>query len=112
MEYISNIKGDDNIVADAFSRIEIHKVPKKELQQREALKMLNTMSISNIKTANMQLNPVINKRSDVNNTIINHIFQNSANDIKNVTHVRQKPRANGVNLNKNLHTCLFCSHFQ
>ena len=48
--HFTYIKGDDNIVADAFSRMEIHKVPKKELQQREALKMLNTMRMSNIHT--------------------------------------------------------------
>ena len=80
--HLKYIKGDDNIVADAFSRMEIHKVSKKELQQREALKMLNAMRISNVNTTNVQLNPLINKRSDVNNTIINHIFQNSANNIK------------------------------
>ena len=45
--HLKYIKGDDNIVADAFSRMEIHKVSKKELQQQEALKILNAMRISN-----------------------------------------------------------------
>ena len=47
---LKHFKGDNNVVADAFSRMEIHKVSKKELQQREALKMLNTMRMSNIHT--------------------------------------------------------------
>ena len=111
---LKHVKGDDNIVADAFSRMEIHNVSKKELQQREALKMLNTMRMPNIKTVNMQLNPSLNKRSDVNNAIINHVFQNSVNDVQTRKNVRQnlptvmKP----ANLNKNLHTCLVFSPFQ
>ena len=43
--HLNYTKGDEIIVAGAFSIMEIHKVSKKELQQREALKMLNTMRI-------------------------------------------------------------------
>ena len=62
--------------------MEIHKASKKDLQQREVLKISNDMHISDIKTSNMQLNSSMNKRSDVINAIINHIFQNSMNDVQ------------------------------
>ena len=35
---LKHTKGDENVVTDAFSRMEIHKASKKERQQREALK--------------------------------------------------------------------------
>ena len=40
------------------------------------------MHIPNVKTSNMQLNQSINKLSDVNNSIIKNLFQNSINDVK------------------------------
>ena len=58
---LKHAKDDENEVADVFSEIEIHTASKKELQQREALTMLNAGRTSNIKTSNIEINPSENK---------------------------------------------------
>ena len=69
---IRYIKGGDNIVADALSRMKTHKINKETKEHREALKQLNAMRINNIKSCHIDTEPNVPK-SDVNNTQVKYI---------------------------------------
>ena len=82
-------KGEENIVADALSRMQMHKVTRKELQQKEALKMMNQMTMTEKVNASATTN-----KSGANDALINCIFQNSKNNVraKRTTAARRKNR--------------------